>query len=261
MLPVNGTREALFAFAQAVIDTLAPSPIVGRVPNPFYQIYEGAALLAGAEPVFLNQTDEQRFALDLDSLTERPVARGRSCSTSARPAIRPGACSTLDDWRALFERVRPLRLRDRVRRVLLGDLSDEARRRSARSRRRSGSAATDFRNLVVFTSLSKRSNVPGLRSGAVAGDAALLKQFLLYRTYHGCAMSLPVQHASIAAWSDEAHVRENRALYREKFDARRADARSRCWTCRGRTPASTSGRACRAATTRRLRGTCLRRRT
>ena len=217
VLPVNGTREALFAFAQAVIDSSRPGAVV-VCPNPFYQIYEGAALLAGAEPAFLNQSEAGGFDLDLDSLPDE-VWRRTQLVYVCTPGNPTGRVLDLDGWRALFERA------DRHGFVIASDecyseiYPDEgqpplggldAARRLGRD---------DFRGLVVFSSLSKRSNAPGLRSGGIAGDAALLDRFLLYRTYHGSAMSATVQHASIAAWSDEAHVRANRASYREKFDA------------------------------------------
>jgi N-succinyldiaminopimelate aminotransferase len=213
VLPVNGSREALFAFGQAVIDSSRPQPAV-VCPNPFYQIYEGAALLAGAEPLFLNQTEAGGFALELDSLTEREWDRTQLMYVCS-PANPSGRVLTLDEWRALFERS------DRHGFVIASDecyseiYADRPPLGALEAARRLG--RDGFRNLVVFNSLSKRSNAPGLRAGAVAGDAALLHQFLLYRTYHGCAMSLAVQHASIAAWNDEAHVAENRRLYREKF--------------------------------------------
>jgi N-succinyldiaminopimelate aminotransferase len=215
VLPVNGTREALFAFGQAVIDASRPSPVVVS-PNPFYQIYEGAALLAGAEPLFLNQTDGNGFALELDSLTERQWERTQLLYVCS-PANPSGRVLTLDEWRALFDRS------DRYGFVIASDecyseIYDEraplGALEAAQQLGRDG-----FPRLVVFNSLSKRSNAPGLRAGAVAGDRQLLKQFLLYRTYHGCAMSLAVQHASMAAWDDEAHVTENRRLYRQKYDA------------------------------------------
>jgi N-succinyldiaminopimelate aminotransferase len=217
VLPVNGTREALFAFAQAVVDPSRKKPVVVS-PNPFYQIYEGAALLAGAEPLFLNQTPGRRFALDFHSLTPEQWQRTQLLYVCS-PGNPTGHVIDLDGWKTLFQYA------DRYGFVIASDecYSEiypnekapplgalEAAYRLGR---------TTFSNLVVFTSLSKRSNAPGLRSGGVAGDAALLKRFLLYRTYHGCAMSLPVQHASIAAWSDELHVRDNRAQYRAKFDA------------------------------------------
>ena len=217
VLPVNGTREALFAFAQAVVDTSRPAPLV-VCPNPFYQIYEGAALLAGAEPVFLNQSAENDFDLDLDSLTDDQWRRTQLMYVCT-PGNPTGRVLSLDTWRALFDRA------DRYGFVIASDecyseiYPDEANPPlgALEAAHRLGRAG--FRNLVVFTSLSKRSNAPGLRSGGVAGDAALLRQFLLYRTYHGGAMSPAVQHASIAAWSDEASVRDNRERYREKFAA------------------------------------------
>ena len=196
VLPVNGTREALFAFAQTV---LAPGAKV-VCPNPFYQIYEGAAILAGATPVYGPPPSWEWVQLVY------------ACS----PANPSGAVMNLADWKALFE------LSDRHGFVIASDECyseiwlDEAPLGALEAAHRLG--RTGFERLVVFSSLSKRSNCPGMRSGFAAGDAALLKKFLLYRTYHGSAMSLAVQHASIAAWGDEAHVRENRRLYAEKFD-------------------------------------------
>jgi N-succinyldiaminopimelate aminotransferase len=220
VLPVNGTREALFAFGQAVIDGSRAKPVVVS-PNPFYQIYEGAALLAGAEPLFLNQTEANGFAPDLDSLSDEQWARTQLVYVCS-PANPSGRVLALDEWRALFERS------DRHGFVIASDecyseIYDDARA-DARAPLGALEAAQQlgrggFPNLVVFNSLSKRSNAPGLRAGAVAGDARLLQQFLLYRTYHGCAMSLSVQHASMAAWNDELHVEENRRQYRQKFDA------------------------------------------
>lgn len=217
VLPVNGSREALFAFAQAVIDGSRSSALV-VCPNPFYQIYEGAALLAGAEPVFLNQTARNGFNLDFESLTDDEWRRTQLLYVCS-PGNPTGHVLDLDGWRTLFD------YSDRYGFVIASDecyseiYPDESvpplgGLAAAHQLGRDG-----FRNLVVFTSLSKRSNVPGLRSGGIAGDATLLKRFLLYRTYHGCAMGLAAQHASIAAWSDEAHVRDNRARYREKFAA------------------------------------------
>jgi N-succinyldiaminopimelate aminotransferase len=217
VLPVNGTREALFAFAQAVVDTSRPAPLV-VCPNPFYQIYEGAALLAGATPVFINQTAANGFDFDLGSLTEDEWRRTQLMYVCT-PGNPTGRVLTLDAWRALFERA------DRYGFVIASDecyseiYPDEGHPPLGALEAAHRLGRDTFRNLVVFTSLSKRSNAPGLRSGAVAGDAALLRQFLLYRTYHGCAMSPAVQHASIAAWSDEASVRQNRERYREKFAA------------------------------------------
>jgi len=207
----------LFAFAQAVVDSSKPDPVVVSV-NPFYQIYEGAALLAGARPEFLNNLADNKFALDLDQLPESVWKRVQLIFVCS-PGNPTGRVMTLDEWRALFE------LSDRHGFVIAADecyseiYFDESRPplgalAAARKLGRDG-----YPRLVVFSSLSKRSNVPGMRSGFVAGDAAILKQFLLYRTYHGCAMSPPVQAASVAAWGDEAHVVENRRLYVEKFAA------------------------------------------
>ncbi len=215
VLPVNGTREALFAFAQAVIDRSRRSPLV-VCPNPFYQIYEGAALLAGAEVAFLNQTADRGFALDFDSLDDEQWSRTALVYVCS-PGNPTGRVLGLDEWRHLFE------LSDRHGFAIASDecYSDiydaQAPLGGLEAAVRLG--RPDYRNLVVFVSLSKRSNAPGMRSGAVAGDARLLEGFLLYRTYHGSAMSLSVQHASAAAWSDEAHVEGNRAKYRAKFDA------------------------------------------
>ncbi len=215
VLPVLGTREALFAFAQTVVDSSRPSPLV-VCPNPFYQIYEGAALLAGAGTAFLNQREDCGFALDVSSLTDDQWARTQLVYVCS-PGNPTGHVLTLDEWRTLFE------LSDRHGFVIASDecYSDiyDAAPPLGGLEASEALGRTDYRNLAVFVSLSKRSNAPGLRSGAVAGDALLLGSFLRYRTYHGSAMSLPVQHASIAAWRDEQHVVENRAIYRAKFDA------------------------------------------
>jgi N-succinyldiaminopimelate aminotransferase len=215
VLPVNGTREALFAFGQAVIDPSRSRPAVVS-PNPFYQIYEGAALLAGAEPLFLNQTEANGFGLELDSLSEQDWQHTQLVYVCS-PANPSGRVLSLDEWRALFDRS------DRHGFVIASDecyseiydvRAPLGALEAAQQLGRDG-----FPNLVVFNSLSKRSNAPGLRSGAIAGDATLLETFLLYRTYHGCAMSHVTQYASMAAWSDEAHVEENRRQYRQKFEA------------------------------------------
>ena len=238
VLPVNGTREALFAFAKSVVDVSRPAPLV-VCPNPFYQIYEGAALLAGAEPRFLNQTAGNRFGLDLDSVTDDEWRRTQLVYVCS-PGNPTGRVLTLDEWRALFARS------DRHGFVIASDecyseiYDDEDAPPLGALEAAHRLGRDDFRRLVVFASLSKRSNAPGLRSGCVAGDAALVRQFLRYRMYHGCAMSLAVQHASLAAWNDEAHVRENRMKYREKFaavvpmlepvlDVRRPDAGFYLW--------------------------------
>jgi N-succinyldiaminopimelate aminotransferase len=217
VIPVNGTREALFAFAQAVIDSTRREPVV-VCPNPFYQIYEGAALLAAAAPHFLNSVSARGYAFDPEELPDE-VWRRTQLLYVCSPGNPTGHVLSLAEWKELFT------LSDRYGFVIAADecyseiYFDEARPSvgALEAARRFGRAG--FPNLVVFSSLSKRSNVPGMRSGFVAGDAAILKQFLLYRTYHGCAMSLPVQRASVAAWADEQHVAENRRLYREKFHA------------------------------------------
>ena len=208
VLPVNGSREALFAFAQAVID---PAGGAARVacPNPFYQIYEGAALLAGAQPVYLN--DGMRF----EELDWRGVQLAYVCS----PANPTGRVLRLEDWRRLFE------LADRHGFVIASDecyselYYDELLPPLGALQASQPLGRPGFHRVVAFSSLSKRSNAPGLRSGFVAGDAAILQRFLLYRTYHGSAMSLPVQRASVAAWRDEEHVRANRLLYAQKYRA------------------------------------------
>ncbi len=215
VLPVNGSREALFAFAQCVIDGSRSGAKV-LCPNPFYQIYEGAALLAGAKPIFLNNLPANRFGSDFDSLPEevwRDVQLVYVCS----PGNPTGRVLSLDEWRRLYA------LSDRYGFVIAADecyseiyFDDAAKPLGALEAARH-LGRDDFRNVVMFSSLSKRSNVPGMRSGFVAGDAGILKDFLRYRTYHGCAMSPTVQAASVAAWNDEAHVAENRRLYREKF--------------------------------------------
>jgi len=219
VLPVNGSREALFAFAQTVIDRNGRGGKGGAkvvCPNPFYQIYEGAALLAGAEPVYLNTLAEHGFEMDWAALPERTwqdVQLVYVCS----PANPTGKVMSLESWQALFE------LSDRHGFVIASDecyseiYFDEASPPLGGLTAAARLGRSDYRNLVMFSSLSKRSNVPGLRSGFVAGDEALLKKFLLYRTYHGGAMNPAVQAASIAAWGDEAHVRDNRRMYAEKF--------------------------------------------
>ncbi|TAN51227.1 MAG: succinyldiaminopimelate transaminase [Betaproteobacteria bacterium] len=217
VLPVNGSREALFAFAQALV---GPGRGSARVacPNPFYQIYEGAALLAGATPVFLNASAANGHRMDFDSLPER-TWRDVQLVYACSPANPGGAVLRLADWQRLFE------LSDRHGFAIAADecyselYPDEARPPLGALEAAQRLGRSGFPRLVAFSSLSKRSNVPGMRSGFVAGDAALLKDFLLYRTYHGSAMSLAVQQASIAAWSDEAHVRANRQLYAEKYRA------------------------------------------
>jgi N-succinyldiaminopimelate aminotransferase len=219
VLPVTGTREALFAFAQAVIDPGAGdgTPVV-VCPNPFYQIYEGAALLAGARPAFLNQTAANGYRLDLEMIRAADWRQTQLLFVCS-PGNPTGRILRLDEWQQLFDHA------DRYGFVIASDecygdiYPDESAPALGGLEAAVRLGRSDFRRLVTFVSLSKRSNVPGMRSGAVAGDASLLERFLLYRTYHGCAMSLAVQHASIAAWSDDGHVVRNRAYYREKFAA------------------------------------------
>jgi N-succinyldiaminopimelate aminotransferase len=213
VVPVNGSREALFSFAQAVIDRSRANPVVVS-PNPFYQIYEGAALLAGATPHFLNTVAENNFALNFDQLSEEVWQRTQLIYVCS-PGNPNGHVMPLSEWKTLFE------MSDRYGFVIAADecyseiYFDTPPLGALEAAQRLGRG--DFRNLVIFSSLSKRSNVPGLRSGFVAGDAKILEKFTLYRTYHGCAMNPAVQAASIAAWNDEAHVAENRRLYQEKF--------------------------------------------
>jgi N-succinyldiaminopimelate aminotransferase len=213
VLPVNGSREALFAFAQTIVDS-ERKPIV-VCPNPFYQIYEGAALLAGAQPYYAPSDPAQNFAIDWDSVPPGVWARTQLVFVCS-PANPTGAVQPLSVWDKLFE------LSDRYGFVIASDeCYSEIYFRDTPPLGGMEAAAklgrSDFRRLVSFTSLSKRSNVPGMRSGFAAGDAALVKAFALYRTYHGSAMSPVVQAASIAAWGDEEHVATNRTLYREKF--------------------------------------------
>ena len=214
VLPVNGSREALFAIAQTVVDPTRPNATV-VCPNPFYQIYEGAALLAGAKTFFVNSDPARNFAADWASVPDTVWADTQLLYVCS-PGNPTGAVMPLAEWQRLFE------LSERFGFIIASDecyseiyFRDEAPLGSLEAAHRLGRA--DFRNLIAFTSLSKRSNVPGMRSGFVAGDAQLLKQFLLYRTYHGSAMSPTLQQASIAAWRDEAHVVANRDKYRQKF--------------------------------------------
>ena len=214
VLPVNGTREALFALTQCVVDAAQPGALV-LCPNPFYQIYEGAALLAGATPYFVNSDPARNFAVDWDSVPAEVWARTQLIFVCS-PGNPTGAVMPLPEWKKLFE------LSDRHGFVIASDecyseiyFRDEPPLGGLEAAKQLG--RDDFKNLIALTSLSKRSNVPGMRSGFVAGDAALIKQFLLYRTYHGSAMSTVVQAASVAAWNDEAHVIDNRNQYRTKF--------------------------------------------
>ncbi|MEF8714595.1 MAG: succinyldiaminopimelate transaminase [Accumulibacter sp.] len=217
VIPVNGSREALFAFTQTVVDaSRGYTPLVVS-PNPFYQIYEGAAYLAGAEPRFLNTLPSNDYAFDFTALSETEWQRVQLFFVCS-PGNPTGKVLGLDDWKQLFA------LADRYGFVIASDecyseiFFDETRPPLG-CLQAAHLLGRGFERLVMFSSLSKRSNVPGMRSGFVAGDAATLKSFLLYRTYHGSAMSPAVQAASVAAWNDEAHVVENRRQYTEKFAA------------------------------------------
>ena len=214
ILPVNGSREALFSLAQTVLDPTKPGGLV-VTPNPFFQIYEGAAILGGAQPYFVGSQAAQDFAVDWDSVPSEIWAKTQLLFVCS-PGNPTGKVVSLVEWKKLFD------LSEKYGFVIASDecyseiyFRDEPPLGSLQAATALG--RTDFKRLIAFTSLSKRSNVPGLRSGFVAGDAALIKPFLLYRTYHGCAMSGVVQAASIAAWGDEDHVLENRNLYRTKF--------------------------------------------
>ena len=214
LLPVNGSREALFSFAQTVIDPTRTGATV-VFPNPFYQIYEGAALLGGAQPCYAPSDPARNFAVDWDSVPTEVWAHTQLLFVCS-PGNPTGAVMPLSEWEKLFA------LSDQHGFVIASDecyseiyFRDDAPLGGLEAAVKLG--RSDLRRLMMFTSLSKRSNVPGLRSGFVAGDADLIKPYLLYRTYHGSAMSPAVQTASIAAWADEAHVVENRRMYREKF--------------------------------------------
>jgi len=215
ILPVNGTREALFAIAQTLVDR-SSKPLV-LMPNPFYQIYEGAALLAGAEPYYINTTVENDFLPDFDSITDKTWQRCQMIYVCS-PGNPTGAVIPTQTLQKLIQ------LADKHNFIIISDecyselYFDEDNPPDGLLEAAQAMGNTNFKNCLVFHSLSKRSNLPGLRSGFVAGDALVMEQFYRYRTYHGCAMPPPHQHASIAAWSDENHVIENRKLYREKFD-------------------------------------------
>jgi N-succinyldiaminopimelate aminotransferase len=218
VLPVTGTREALFAFVQAVVNARGASqPPLVLMPNPGYQIYEGAALLAGAEPYFLNTTTENGFLPDLDAV---PVDVWKRCQLLflCSPANPVGTVMST----AYLQHA--LRLAEQHDFVIASDecyadlFDDESSPPPSLLGAAAAMGNTGFNRCMTFHSLSKRSSLPGLRSGFVAGDAALIKPFLLYRTYHGCAMPIPTQLASVTAWNDDAHVVANRALYRRKFD-------------------------------------------
>ena len=214
ILPVNGTREALFAFAQCVIEPDSDALVL--MPNPFYQIYEGAALLAGATPLFLNSSKDSNYLADISQVTE---AQWQRCQLLyiCSPGNPTGAVMNKQALTDLFA------LADQYDFIIASDecyselYFDEDTPPMGMLQACVEAGRNDFKRCIVFHSLSKRSNAPGLRSGFVAGDADIIAQFLKYRTYHGCAMSMPTQAASIAAWNDEAHVKHNRDLYRKKF--------------------------------------------
>lgn len=217
VVPVNGTREALFAFAQAVIDRTKHNAKI-LMPNPFYQIYEGAAILAGAKPTYLPCTKENGFNPDFDKVSAQTWDDCQLLYLCS-PGNPTGAVVSENDIKKL------ILLAEKHDFIIASDecyseiYFDESNPPVGLLEVAAKVGNTDFKNCVVFHSLSKRSNAPGLRSGFVAGDAKILEKFLLYRTYHGCAMSPPSQAASIAAWHDEDHVLDNRNQYREKFDA------------------------------------------
>ena len=216
ILPALGSREALFAFGQVILDGTQDGLVV--CPNPFYQIYEGAALLGGATPYYVNSDPSKNFRCEWTTVPAEVWARTQLLFVCS-PGNPAGNVMPLSDWKILFE------LSDRYGFVIASDecyseiFLDEAHPPLGAMQAAYQLGRTDFRNLMSFSSLSKRSNVPGMRSGFVAGDARLISKFLLYRTYHGSALSPVVSAASIAAWDDEAHVIENRAQYRAKFDA------------------------------------------
>ncbi|MEZ5451276.1 MAG: succinyldiaminopimelate transaminase [Thiothrix sp.] len=216
VIPVNGTREALFAFAQTVVQRKPDAAIV--MPNPFYQIYEGAALLAGAQPVFLHCTQDNGFIPDFAAV---PAEVWKRCQLLyiCSPGNPTGAVMPLETLKQVLE------LAEQHDFIVASDecyselYFDEDQPPPGLLQAAAQMGNTAWKRCVVFHSLSKRSNAPGMRSGFVAGDAEVLQQFLLFRTYHGCAMPPPFQLASIAAWNDETHVQENRRLYRQKFAA------------------------------------------
>ncbi len=216
ILPVNGTREALFAIAQTVVET-GPEVLV-LMPNPFYQIYEGAAVLAGASPWFVNVTAEANYLPDFDAVPEQIWQRCKMIYICS-PGNPTGQVLGAAQLKKLIE------LSDEFNFVIASDecyseiYLEESSPPVGLLEIAAGMGRDDYRNCICFHSLSKRSNLPGMRSGFVAGDASIIEKFRLYRTYHGCSMSPPYQAASIKAWSDEQHVRVNRDLYREKFDA------------------------------------------
>jgi N-succinyldiaminopimelate aminotransferase len=218
VLPVAGTREALFAIAQTVIAPQSDTPPFVIIPNPFYQIYEGAALLAGARPYFVNTLEANGYRMDLSGVPDDVWKRTQLLYVCS-PGNPTGTVLTLRDWTHIIELSH---LHDFI--IASDECYSEIYFNEAAPPPGILEAAArmglrDYKNCLAFHSLSKRSNLPGLRSGFVAGDAAILASYFNYRTYQGCALPPPTQAASIVAWNDEAHVRQNRDLYREKFDA------------------------------------------
>ena len=219
IIPCSGTREALFSFAQAMLDPSERTLVL--MPNPFYQIYEGAALLAGGEPYFLNTSEENQYLPNFESVPDEVWSR---CSLIyvCSPGNPTGTVFRQEDFFKLME------LAERFDFIIASDecyselYFDEMRPPTGLLGAAVNYGNLEFKRCVVFHSLSKRSNAPGLRSGFVAGDPEIISKFLLYRTYHGCAQPIPTQRASLAAWRDEEHVIENRALYRKKFIATHA---------------------------------------
>ena len=214
ILPLNGTREGLFAIAQTVIDP-KPKPLV-LLPNPFYQIYEGAALLAGAEPYYLPCLEETGFLPDFESVAPEVWARCQLLYLCS-PGNPTGAVIPLEKLQQLIRLSEEYNFRIASDECYSELYFDESKPPPGLLQAAAAMGHRDYRNCLVFHSLSKRSNAPGLRSGFVAGDARVLARFFQYRTYHGCAMPLQHQYASLAAWRDETHVIENRRQYREKF--------------------------------------------
>jgi N-succinyldiaminopimelate aminotransferase len=218
VLPVAGTREALFSIAQAVIDRPTHAVPIVIMPNPFYQIYEGATRLAGARPYLLNTVEENRYRMDFSEVTD-DVWQQTQLVYLCSPGNPTGAVASAADF------LRVIELSQRHDFVIVSDecyseiYFDEANPPTGLLRVAHDMGLRDYKNCLVVNSLSKRSNLPGLRSGFVAGDPRILEHYLTYRTYHGCALPAPTQAASIAAWADEAHVRANRDQYRLKFDA------------------------------------------
>jgi len=214
ILPVNGTREALFAFAQAVVDRSQDALVM--MPNPFYQIYEGATLLAGAQPYYMNTTSDNGYLPDLDGIDAKTWQRCQLIYICS-PGNPTGTVMDISYLQRLIE------LADRYDFIIASDecyseiYFDEQQPPAGLLQAAASMGRNDYKRCVVFHSLSKRSNVPGLRSGFVAGDEAVMQKFLLYRTYHGCAMPEFTQYSSISLWQDEQHVKANRDLYREKF--------------------------------------------